>query len=404
MILVPSPRTFPVLSPCLTNHFAPDFSLMNSASPATPLRLSLWHTWLLLFLLFTLMAFFTFGYVYLDDLTRQHPGTLSRRLLEQITGAYSAFLLLPLILRYSRALLFSSRPWLLRLGLHLLGATVYSIIHTTMMALSRWTLAPLLGMGSYDYGIMRFRYPMEYSNDLVGFTFIVVLYYFYERLKVAQAQRLAAAELQARLAQSQLENLRLQVQPHFLFNTLNTISAVMYEDVRAADAMLSQLSDLLRLTLRSSRSHELPLEQELQITRRYLELMQKRFESKLSVSYDIDSSLLPSFVPQLILQPLVENSLRHGMKSSDETMQIAISAHRDNGSVVLNVSDTGAGLPASAQENSAGGIGLANIRDRLARLYGASAGLTLQNRASGGVEVSVRLPFHISPQPAPSPE
>ncbi|HLK04269.1 MAG TPA: histidine kinase [Candidatus Acidoferrum sp.] len=377
---------------------------MQSAAPSSPLRLSPRRTWFLLFILFTLIAFFTFGYVYLDDLTRQHSGTLSRRLLEQITGAYSAFVLLPLILRYARSLVFSSRPWFARVGFHLLGATVYSAVHTTMMAVSRWTLAPLLGMGSYDYGIMRFRYPMEYSNDLVGFTIIVVLYYFYERLKLAQAQQLAAAELQTRLAQSQLENLRLQVQPHFLFNTLNTISAVMYEDVRAADAMLSQLSDLLRLTLRSSSSHELPLEQELQITRRYLELMQRRFESKLSVSYDIDSSLLPSFVPQLILQPLVENSLRHGMKSGDETMQLAISAHRDNGSMILKVSDTGAGLSASTHEAPTGGIGLANIRDRLAHLYGANAGLTLQNRDSGGVEASVRLPFHISPYPALSPE
>jgi len=251
---------------------------------------------------------------------------------------------------------------------------------------------------------MRFRYPMEYSNDLVAYTIIVVLYYFYERIKLAQAQQLAAAELQTRLAQSQLENLRLQVQPHFLFNTLNTISAVMYEDVRAADAMISQLSDLLRLTLRSSQSHELPLEQELQITRCYLELMQKRFESKLSVSYEIDPSLLPSFVPQLILQPLVENSLRHGMKSGEEAMHLAISAHRDNGSMILKVSDTGTGLPASTSENPTSGIGIANIRDRLAHLYGTNAGLTLQNRAAGGAEVSIRLPFHVASQPTLSPE
>jgi two-component system, LytTR family, sensor kinase len=374
--------------------------MANPSSTAKPLRLSPTQTWLLLFLLFTLIALLTFGYVYLDDLTRQHTGTLSRRLLEQITGAYSALLLLPLILRYTRAFLFSSRPWFVRLGYHLLGATTYSLIHTSLMAVSRWTLSPLLGMGSYDYGIMRFRYPMEFSNDLVGYTIIVVLYFFFERLRLAQAHQLAAAELQTKLAQSQLENLRLQVQPHFLFNTLNTISAVMYEDVRAADAMLSQLSDLLRLTLRSSRSHEIPLEEELQITRLYLDLMQKRFESKLSVSYSIDSSLLPSFVPQLILQPLVENSLRHGMKSGGERMDLSISAHRDNRSVILKISDTGAGLTSSGSEQSTNGIGLANIRGRLSQLYGAHANLSLENRAAGGVEVSLRLPFHISPQPA----
>lgn len=365
-----------------------------------PLRLSPFRMWLLLFLLFTLVGLLTFGYVYLDDLTRQHTGTLSRRLLEQITGAYSAFLLLPIILRYTRNFLFSCRPWFVRLGLHLLGATAYSLVHTSLMAISRWTLSPLLGMGQYDYGIMRFRYPMEFSNDLVGYTIIVVLYYFFERLRLAQQQQLAAAEVQTRLAQSQLENLRLQVQPHFLFNTLNTISAVMYEDVRAADAMLSQLSDLLRLTLNSSRALEIPLEDELQITRRYLDLMQRRFENKLSVSYDIDSSLLPSFVPQLILQPLVENSLRHGMKPGSEKMALAISAHRENGSLLLRISDTGIGLSPSDSNGQSGGIGLANIRARLSQLYGTNAAFSLQNRISGGVEVSMRLPFHVTPQPA----
>jgi sensor histidine kinase YesM len=370
-----------------------------SKSPP-PLRLSQAQIWLLLFFLFNLIALLTFGYVYLDDLTRQHTGTFSRRLLEQFTGAYSAFVLLPIIFRYSRSVLFSVRPWIIRLGLHLLGATVYSLIHTSLMAVSRWTLSPLLGMGSYDYGIMHFRYPMEYSNDLVGYTFIVVVYYFFKRLRAAQAQQLAAAELQTKLAQSQLENLRLQIQPHFLFNTLNTISAVMYEDIRAADDMLSQLSDLLRLTLRSSSSHEIPLEEELQITRRYLELMLHRFESKLSVSYDIDSSLLPSFVPQLILQPLVENSLRHGMKPNGEKMDLAISAHRENGSLILRIADSGVGFSSIGSQNSTGGIGLANIRGRLSQLYGANATLSLQNRISGGVEISLSLPLHTYPLPS----
>ena len=371
---------------------------------AKPLRLSLARIWLFLFLLFTLIAILSFSYIYLDDLTRQRAGTLSRRLLEQFTGAYSAFLLLPLVLSYSRTFLFSSRPWFLRLGIHLLGATVYSLLHTSMMAISRWALSPLLGLGSYDYGIMHFRYPMELSNDLVGYTFMVALYYFFERLRLAQAQQLAAAELQTKLAQAQLENLRLQVQPHFLFNTLNTISAVMYEDVRAADAMLAQLSDLLRLTLHASRSHEIPLAEELQITRLYLELMQKRFESKLSISYSVEPALLRSLVPQLVLQPLVENSLRHGMKPGGEVMALSISAHRDNGSVILRVCDTGAGLAPDFREDNANGIGLANIRGRLSQLYGKDAELSLENRNAGGVEVSLRFPFHISPQSVISPE
>jgi hypothetical protein len=153
-----------------------------------------------------------------------------------------------------------------------------------------------------------------------------------ERYRIAEAEKLAMAELQTKLAQAQLENLRLQVQPHFLFNTLNTISTVMYEDVRAADAMITQLSDLLRLTLRASRAQEIPLGEELEIARLYMDLMQKRFESKLRVHYSIDPAVKSSLVPQLILQPLLENSLRHGMPADEAGMDISVTAQRENGS------------------------------------------------------------------------
>jgi LytS/YehU family sensor histidine kinase len=264
------------------------------------------------------------------------------------------------------------------------------------MGLSRWIVAPWIGLGSYDYGIMRFRYPMEFSNDLMSYTVIVLVYYFFERLRIAQAQQLAAAELQAKLAQAQLENLRLQLQPHFLFNTLNTISSVMYEDVPAADAMLTQLSDLLRLTLRTANSHEIPLAQELEITRLYLQIMQKRFESNLRVTYSVDSAVENSLVPQLILQPLVENSLRHGLKDGGAGIDISIAARRENGSLILKVADTGAGLGehgADAVMNR--GVGLANIRGRLERLYGAEQEFAIANGPAGGAEVTLRVPFHI---------
>ena len=264
------------------------------------------------------------------------------------------------------------------------------------MGISRWIIAPLVGLGQYDYGIMRFRYPMEFSNDLMGYTVIVLVYYFFERLRIAQAQQLAAAELQAKLAQAQLENLRLQLQPHFLFNSLNTISSVMYEDVPAADAMLTQLSELLRLTLRTANSHEIPLAQELEITRLYLQIMQRRFESNLRVSYSVDSSLENSLVPQLILQPLVENSLRHGLKDGGAGIDISIGARRENGALILKVADTGAGLGAQGAEAAMNrGVGLANIRGRLEQLYGADHEFAIANGPAGGTEVTLRVPFRV---------
>jgi two-component system LytT family sensor kinase len=368
----------------------------GNSQQANLLGLSRAQGWAILFLVYTGIFVLIFSYRYLDDLSRQRPGTFTVRFLEEFTGVYSVFLLLPLVLRVANFYLFTVTGWVRQVVFHLVGAIGFSFLHTSLMALSRWILAPWIGLGEYDYGIMRFRYPMELSNDLMGYTVIVLVYYFFERLRMAQAQQLAAAELQAKLAQAQLENLRLQLQPHFLFNTLNTISSVMYEDVPAADAMLTQLSELLRLTLRTANSHEIPLAQELEITRLYLQIMQKRFESNLRVTYSVDAALESSLVPQLILQPLVENSLRHGLKDGGAGIDISIGARRENGSLILKVADTGAGLGTQGADAAMSrGVGLANIRGRLEQLYGADQEFAIANRPSGGAEVTLRVPFHV---------
>jgi two-component system, LytTR family, sensor kinase len=166
--------------------------------------------------------------------------------------------------------------------------------------------------------------------------------------------------------------------------------------VPAADAMLTQLSELLRLTLRTANSHEIPLAQELEITRLYLQIMQKRFESNLRVTYSVDAELENSLVPQLILQPLVENSLRHGLKDGGAGIDISIGARRENGSLILKVADTGAGLGTQSADVAMNrGVGLANIRGRLEQLYGAEQEFAIANGAAGGAEVTLRVPFHI---------
>ncbi|MGA2098823.1 MAG: histidine kinase [Candidatus Acidiferrum sp.] len=362
-------------------------------------RAQIWGT---LFLLYSLIFVLDFLYRYLDDLSRQRSATFGVRFLEEFTGVFTVYLLLPLILRMAKSYLFQHKGWIRFVCLHIASAVAFSFLHTSLMALTRWIISPLVGMGDYSYGIMLYRYPMELSNDFIGYTVTVLAYYLFKRMQLAQAQQLAAAELQTKLAQAQLENLRLQLQPHFLFNTLNTISSVMYEDVRAADAMIAQLSDLLRLTLRTASSHEILLSQELQITRLYLEIMQKRFEDKLRVTYSVDPGLENSLVPQLILQPLVENSLRHGLKEIGPGIDISIGVHRENGSLVLLVTDTGAGL---GQQNTDAilnrGLGLANIRGRLEQLYGAGQAFSIANRVTGGAEVRLRFPFHLAEQAAP---
>jgi len=369
-------------------------------SHAKPPRLSRVRLWTVLFLIYSAILVVEFEYRYLDDLSRQHAGTFGRRMLEESTGVYSVFCLLPFIFLFARYYLFEFQGWARRIALHLSGAILFSFLHTTSMAVSRKILAPLLGLGEYDYGIMTYRYAMEFSKDVLSYTIIVLAYYSFERYRITEAQKLATAELQTRLAQAQLENLRLQVQPHFLFNTLNTISSVMYEDVRAADAMLAQLSDFLRLTLRASRAQEIPLEDELELARLYMELMQKRFESKLRIHYSVDPELKSSLVPQLILQPLLENALRHGMPAGEAGMDISVTAQRENGSIILEVLDTGCGLGSRGPAEVFGkGLGLSNIRARLAQLYGESQQFSIANRAGGGAQVTLRVPLHVQNHP-----
>ena len=359
------------------------------------------QAWGILVAVYTAIFFLIFSYHYLDDLSRARPGTFGIRFLEESTGVYTVLLLLPLVLRVARYCLYKVKGLSRQLGIHVVTAIAFSAAHTSLMAVTRWLIAPLVGLGPYNYGIMRYRYPMELSNDFIGYTTIVLVYYFYLKLRATQEQQLSAAGLQTQLAKAQLENLRLQLQPHFLFNTLNTISSVMYEDVRAADAMVTQLSDLLRLTLRTASSHEILLSQELEITRLYLEIMQKRFEDKLRVAYAIEPGLENSLVPQLILQPLVENSLRHGLKESAAGIDISIGITRENGSLLLRVADTGAGLGTLDAKSALNrGLGLANIRGRLEQLYGVGQEFSIANRANGGAEVTLRFPFHLAEQPS----
>lgn len=379
----------------------PKVSLLPSQADENRfLGLSKAQGWGLLLLLYTIIFVLDFGYHYLDDLSRQHSGTFWIRLLEEGTGVYIVFLLLPLVFRTARLYLFRGLGWVRIVGMHVVAAVGFSFLHTSLMAVSRWLIAPRVGLGAYNYGIMRYRYPMEFSNDLLSYTVIVLAFYFIERLRIAQAQQLAAAELQAQLAEAQLGNLRLQLQPHFLFNTLNTISAVMYEDVRVADTMLQQLSELLRLTLRTANSQEVTLAQELGIVRLYLEIMQHRFEEKLRVTYAVSPEVEQSLVPQLILQPLVENSIRHGMKDTGAGIDIAIGARREDGRLILEVADTGGGLTDEDAASMTRGLGLLNIRSRLERLYGDDQEFGIANRAAGGAEVIMRLPFHLAEQAA----
>jgi two-component system, LytTR family, sensor kinase len=202
-----------------------------------------------------------------------------------------------------------------------------------------------------------------------------------------------AATLEAQLAQAQLEALKMQLHPHFLFNTLNAIAALQLEDPETARRMVVRLSDFLRATLENSGAREISVDREVDFVSRYLEIERVRFPSTLTVEITIDPETRDALVPNLILQPIVENAIRHGIAAKASGGHVEIRAVRQNGCLQLSVRNTGPGLGAAALRVSGTGRGLAITRNRLERQYGSTAYLSIQNASGGGVEVSIRLPF-----------
>ena len=214
-------------------------------------------------------------------------------------------------------------------------------------------------------------------------------FFYYAQLREREMQ---AARLAAQLSEARLGALRMQLNPHFLFNSLNAITVLM-RDQNTADAarMLELLTDVLREVLRTDERHETSLSREMELIRRYLAIEQIRFSDRLRPQIEIDPSLVRAAVPRFLLQPLVENAVRHGIARRGDAGLVQVTAHREEDQLVISVRDDGPGLPTT--ENR-GGVGLTNTRDRLAALYGVNGTLEIKNASGYGVIVKVRLPYH----------
>ncbi len=216
----------------------------------------------------------------------------------------------------------------------------------------------------------------------------------------SQERERRAVELEARLTRAQLQALRMQINPHFLFNTLNSITALVYVDPRAADEMLGDLSGLLRRSLDSMEAQEIPLGQELDFIGGYIRIEQKRFGERLRVELNVPTELRKALVPALLLQPLVENAIRHGIEPRRGPGLILIEAKQENQRLHLMVCDDGRGL-AGAELNPSGrpGIGLANTQARLLGLYGSNQSFSFVRAEPQGCRVDIQLPLHWEPVP-----
>lgn len=297
--------------------------------------------------------------------------------------------LLPLVLRLSRRFDFEQGP-LQRVGpAHLGFALVIALAHIV----SRVALLPL-AVGKWDlswWNEIVFAFSTYFHWNVMLYFLIVASEHAVRYRKRFRERELEASRLQTKLARAELEALRRQLQPHFLFNALQSIAELVHEDPEKAESVVLRLGELLRWTLRHEDAMEVTLQQELDFTASYLQIEKVRFEERLRVVWNVASDAVDAQVPQLLLQPLVDNAIRHGLQPVVEGGTLTITARRDNGTLELTVADDGIGLP---PQRAPWGVGLDNARARLSRFYGDEQTLSLEAGAGGGALARVVIPFH----------
>lgn len=239
-------------------------------------------------------------------------------------------------------------------------------------------------------------YGVRAALDVIVYGSLMSLCQAVINFRRSQERERRAAELEASLASAKLQALRMQINPHFLFNTLNSIAALVYINPRAADEMLVDLSGLLRRSLESMEEQEIPLSRELEFVGAYLNIEQKRFGDRLRVEQNVPAELRSALVPALILQPLVENAIRHGIEPRRGPGLVRIEAKREGSTLHLIVSDDGRGL-VEKEPSERRGIGLSNTEARLRELYGADQRFSVRKAEPQGCRVDIRLPFHLEP-------
>lgn len=328
-----------------------------------------------------------------DDLARDQTPEMFGSLIREMTGALSVVVLLPFVLWFFRRFPLQWGSLLRLLPLYVFANLLFALSHTTLMTVGRDLLYPLFGLGNYDPGSYLYRSLMELHKQLLIFWFIFAVLRFFQNYEEQKKREIKTAELERKLSKARLDLLRLQLNPHFLFNTLNLISSFMYEDVQKADRMISNLSELLRASLSLSQVQEVKLHKEIELLRLFMEIMRARFEERLKVEIEIENTALQALFPTLLLQPLVENSIKHGLDGAQGTLQVTVSGEIVGDRLAIRVDDNGPGID-SIQGAQEAGIGLSSSRERLQELYGSAASFSIQNIPSGGARVELLVPLH----------
>ncbi len=340
----------------------------------------IWGAW-------TLVGLFYSSQIYFYFVRTERPVSLAWAAAWQLIAVYLFALFTPPVLWLARRYRIERLNWRRNLLMHFLWGTLISAV----LSAAHVTIDSAFGHGFADFTLFNLarRTFFNLDKELLVYWLLVLISHAFNYY-----QRYREGELRA--SQAQLQALKMQLHPHFLFNTLHSISALVHKDPDAADRMISRLGDFLRLTLENSGNQEVTLQKEVEFLKCYLEIERVRFQDRLTTRMDIDARTLDARVPYLILQPIVENAIRHGIAPRSSPGRIEILAKRDNGSLRIQVKDNGPGLPdISATEGKAReGLGLANTRARLRQLYGPTHRFELHNDPAGGLVVTLEIPVN----------
>jgi two-component system, LytTR family, sensor kinase len=325
------------------------------------------------------------------------PTTWSRAFASGLADWYLWGALAPLVFWFSRRFRLGRGTWPACLLLHLISSVALALVQllltTALAELVEWIAdKPFPFLAGLCFAlVVKFHWNIVIYWAILGLSHALTYY------RESRERELHAAKLQAQLVQAQLQSLKTQLHPHFLFNSLNGISELIYEDPERADRMIIHLSELLRMSLEAGSTDEVPLRQELDFLERYLEIQKTRFGDRLTMRLDIDPGVGDALVPNLILQPLVENAIRHGIGQRSAPGRIEIHARLQDQMLCLQVCDNGSGLPEGGASAVKEGVGLGNTRERLRQLYGAAQSLALSSPPGGGLRVTLVFPLRTKP-------
>ena len=344
----------------------------------------IWGVWTVIALFFTSQA-------YVMASAERQPIRYGRQFLIQTSACYLWALATPLVLWLSRRYCLQRNNWLRRGAFHFV---VSIAIVSALLALHYVAFMVILGRTSYitPFQIFSFVY-FNLDRWMLFYWLILLMSHAFSYYNSYRKGELKASQLRTQLVQSQLEALKMQVHPHFLFNTLHSISALLSKDTEGARKMITRLGDFLRLTLENSGSMEVTLQQEIEFLNGYLEIERIRFQDRLTTEIRVDPEVLDVRVPNLILQPIVENAMRHAIGNSTSGHVEVVAVPR-NGVVRIEVKDNGPGIHTDRilEARRGKGVGLANTQARLVGLYGEAARFELSNNPSGGLIVALEIP------------